>query len=91
MEILLATLMGIITVCAYIGYVPQIIRLIKTKYSEDLSIFSWGIWIFSCTCGTIYSILLSRVELIVAYVSELVLSLIILALILKYRKRNDKK
>ena len=88
MEVLLATLMGIITVCAYIGYVPQIIRLIKTKYSEDLSIFSWGIWIFSCSCGTAYSILLKRPELIIAYVSELVLSLIILVLILKYRKKK---
>ena len=86
MEIILATLMGIITVCAYIGYIPQIITLIKKKYSKDLSITSWSIWIFSTACGTAYSILIKRPELLIMYVSELVLSLIILILIIKYRK-----
>lgn len=90
LNIVLATLMGIITICAYIGYIPQIVRLLKTKYSKDLSIFSWGIWIFSTACGTAYGILLRRVELVVMYASELVLSLIILFLIIKYRK-NDVK
>lgn len=80
--------MGIVTACAYVGYVPQIIRLLKTKQSKDISIFSWVIWIFSCSCGLVYSILLTRAELIISYASELILSLIILYLIVVYRK-ND--
>jgi uncharacterized protein with PQ loop repeat len=86
MDFILSALMGIITVCAYIGYIPQIITLIKTKYSKDLSITSWSIWLFSTACGTVYSILLKRPELFIMYVSEFILSVIIFALIIKYRK-----
>jgi uncharacterized protein with PQ loop repeat len=80
--------MGIITVCAYIGYVPQIVRLIKTKESKDLSIIAWVIWIISTLCGSIYSVILMRPEMIIMYVSELTLSAIILYLIIKYRKNG---
>ncbi len=86
MDSVLFLLMGIITVCAYIGYVPQIITLLKTKHSEDLSIASWLIWVISTTCGTIYSIVIKRPEMLIMYASELILSLIILFLIIKYRK-----
>lgn len=85
-EVVLVALMGIITICAYIGYIPQVVRLIKTKSSEDLSILSWVIWCFSTACGTAYSILLMRPEMLVMYASELIISLIILWLIFKYRK-----
>ena len=86
-EFILVALMGVITVCAYIGYVPQIIRLLKTKESKDLSIPSWIIWIISTTCGSIYSIILKRPEMVVMYISELTLSAIILYFIIKYRKK----
>ena len=84
-EFVLVFLMGVITVCAYIGYVPQIIKLIKTKESKDLSITSWVIWLVSLFCGTVYSIMLMRPEMIIMYVSELILSAIILYFIMRYR------
>lgn len=87
-EVILVALMGIITICAYIGYVPQIIRLLRTKKSNDLSIPAWVIWIISTACGSAYSIILHRPEMIMMYVSELILSVIILYFIIKYR-RND--
>jgi len=85
-ETILAILMGIVTICSYIGYVPQLVKLIKTKNSEGLSSVSWIIFIVSLFCCVAYAIILGRWEMLVAYGSELGLSLIILYLIYRYRK-----
>ena len=34
-------LLGIVSLCTMISYLPQTIKLIKTKKSSDLSINSW--------------------------------------------------
>ena len=34
-------LLGIVSICTMISYLPQTIKLIKTKKSSDLSINSW--------------------------------------------------
>lgn len=51
-EDIMVLLMGTITICSYVGYVPQIVKLIKTKTSEGISVFSWAIWLISLSCGT---------------------------------------
>lgn len=40
-EMILQITMWIVIICTYISYVPQIIKLIKTKKADDLSIASW--------------------------------------------------
>ena len=80
-------LMCIVIICGYIGYIPQIVRIIKTKCTEDISFYTWVIWILAFACGTMYSIILERWELIAAYISELLLALIILYLTILYRKK----
>lgn len=87
MEFALFALMGTITILSYIGYVPQIVKLLKTKTSKGLSASAWVVWIIACLCGTTYAILLKRPELIVAYVSELLLSATIFFLILRYKEK----
>lgn len=37
-------LLGIVSLCTLISYLPQAIKLIKTKQSNDLSTTSWIIW-----------------------------------------------
>ena len=88
-EMLLVITMWIVTICTYASYVPQIIKMMKTKRSEDLSISAWSLWLLSATCNTLYSFLLCRNELIVASVSELVLTLITIVFVIKY-KDTDK-
>lgn len=85
-DAILVILMGIVTVCSYIGYVPQLVKLIKTKNSEGLSSASWIIFIVSLFCCVAYAVILGRWELLMSYGSELGLSLIILFLIFRYRK-----
>lgn len=69
-EIILQITMWIVIICTYISYVPQIIKLIKTKEAEDLSITSWILWTLSAVADLIYSIILARVELIISSISE---------------------
>lgn len=85
-DTILILLMGIVTVCSYIGYVPQLVKLIRTKNSEGLSSASWIIFIVSLFCCVAYAVILGRWELLMSYGSELGLSLIILFLIYRYRK-----
>ena len=88
-EIILIVTMWIVTICTYISYVPQIVKLIKTKKSEDLSITSWILWSISSLANLIYSILLGRVELIIASVSEFLLILVTLILTIYYEYKNN--
>lgn len=88
-EILLLVTMWIVTICTYISYIPQIVKIIKTKKSEDLSITSWLLWSISSIADFTYSILLGRVELIIASGSELILILITFILCIYYEYKNN--
>lgn len=33
--------MWIVTICTYVSYIPQIVKLIRTRSSEDISVASW--------------------------------------------------
>lgn len=37
-------LLGYITIVGFISYIPQIVRLIKQRSSEDISILTWVFW-----------------------------------------------
>ena len=63
-DMMLVILMGTVTVCFYISYIPQITKLIQTKKAEDLSICSWVLWTISALADLFYSVILGRVELI---------------------------
>lgn len=53
-------LLGIVSICTMISYLPQTIKLIKTKKSSDLSINSWILWVVSSFSYTVYAILCSK-------------------------------
>ena len=82
-------LLGIVSICTIISYLPQTIKLIKTKQSNDLSINSWVLWATSSLAYTLYAILCSKdFMLILETRLELTFCLIILLLALKYK--NNK-
>lgn len=90
-EIILQITMWIVIVCTYISYIPQIIKLIKTKEAEDLSITSWILWTLSAVADLIYSIILARIELIISSISEAGLILAVLVLTIYYNYKNKYK
>lgn len=88
-ETVLVVLMWVVTVCTYISYAPQIIKLLRTKKSEDLSIMSWVLWTTSSLANLVYSILLGRFELVIASISEFLLILATLVLTVYYEYKNN--
>ena len=53
-------LLGIVTLCTLLSYLPQAIKLIKTKKFNDLSAISWIIWVVSSFSYTLYAFLCSN-------------------------------
>ena len=78
-------LLGIVSICTMISYLPQTIRLIKTKKSEDLSINSWVLWVISNLAYTLYAVICSKDFMLIL---ELFFCLLILMLAIKYRENN---
>lgn len=88
-ELVLNITMWIVTVCTYISYMPQIVKLLKTKKSEDLSVASWVLWTISAIANLVYSIVLGRVELIIASLSDFLLIALVLVLTVYYNYKNN--
>ena len=86
-DFILLTTMWIVTICTYISYIPQIVKILKTKSSEDISDWSWILWTLSSFCNFIYSVVLGRSELMIAGISELVLTALVLVLSLIYKHK----
>lgn len=88
-ELVLNITMWIVTVCTYISYMPQIVKLLKTKKSEDLSVASWVLWTISAIANLVYSLVLGRVELIIASLSDFLLIALVLILTVYYNYKNN--
>ena len=87
-------LISIVTVLEIFAYMPQIIKLIKTKSAEDLSLASWLTWVISDVCYLAY-VLLESPEIGVIFTASLSLFLVIFVFILtmyyqKYGKQRKK-
>ena len=83
-------LLLIVSICTLISYLPQTIKLLKTKKSEDISISSWILWVTSSLAYTLYAIMVSNdFMLIFETLLELVFCLIILILSIIYRVKKS--
>lgn len=56
MESIFIYLYPLVVINGILGYVPQIIRLLKTDDVESISLSSWGIWIFGSAISMGYGI-----------------------------------
>ena len=95
-EIAVLVLSSVDAACCVICRVPQIVRLIRLKESQAISIPFWMVNILSCVmCITAYSLQLSigNIALIIFLCSaslNLVLNTLTLILVRKYRKKPTK-
>ena len=79
-------LLGIVSLCTIISYVPQIIKLIKTKKSDDISSSSWMLWVISSLAFTLYTLIINKdLMLIFKALLELMFCSVILLLSLIYK------
>ena len=83
-------LLGIVSLCTLISYLPQAIKLIKTKESNDLSTTSWIIWVVSSFSYSLYAFLYSD-EFMLKFETTLEFSFCLLILFLTVIYRNNKR
>lgn len=82
-------LLGIVSICTLISYLPQTVKLIKTKKSNDLSVYSWILWVVSSLSYTLYAFICTQ-EFMLKFETalELAFCLLILALAIKYKNKE---
>lgn len=85
-------LLSIYTVLEFIAYMPQIIKLLKTKLADDLSLTSWFTWITADLCYLAY-VLLESPEIGVIFICTLDLVFLLLVFLLTafYQKHKKRK
>jgi len=80
------TIIGLVAAtCTTISFVPQAIRIIKTKHTKDISLAMYSIFTTGIFLWLVYGILVKDLPLIIANVITLLLTLIILILKIKYK------
>lgn len=85
-------LLSIYTVLEIISYMPQIIKIIRTKSADDLSLASWASWVISDVCYLAY-VLMESPEFGVVFTACLSLFFVITVYVLTvyYQKTNPRK
>lgn len=84
-------LLAIVSFCTFISYLPQVIEIIKTKSSEDISITSWIFWVVSSLAYTLYAVIYSESAMLIFETClELFFYLLILTLTIIYDKSLRK-
>jgi MtN3 and saliva related transmembrane protein len=68
-----------------IAFLPQVIHVLKTKSTEDISLMMYVVFITGIVFWLIYGILLGAWPVIIANVVTFILALIVLVMKLRYR------
>lgn len=79
-------------ICSYISGIPAIIKLIKTKKSNDYSIIEAALTIIGTTAWTVY--IFSTEQSILVYIGTIIDEIMILVwngLVIKYFKFKDNE
>lgn len=68
-----------------VSFIPQIIKIYRTKNTADLSIMTFAIFSVGVSLWLLYGILIKEPPVIIANVATLVLIVIILIMKIRYR------
>lgn len=79
-------------ICAYIQAIPQIVKLIKTKSSNDYSLWNIFLWLLATICWTIYVFTSNQKTIVnVGTIIDLILTIIVSILVLSFYKFKKKE
>lgn len=85
-------LLGIVSICTFISYFPQLLKCLKSKELEDLSITSWILWVVSSFSYTLYAFLCTdSFMLIFETCLEFGFCVIIMIFAIIYKERPKKR
>jgi MtN3 and saliva related transmembrane protein len=80
------TIIGLVAAtCTTISFVPQAMRIIKTRHTKDLSLATYSILTLGIFLWLVYGILVKDLPLIIANVITFFLTSTILILKIKYK------
>ena len=74
-----------VSFCTTIAFLPQVIKVYKTRSTKDISLSMFLIFTTGVLCWLIYGVLIVDLPIIIANIVTLILSLIILAFKIKYK------
>lgn len=81
MTLILGIAAGVLTTAAFL---PQLIRVIKTKHTKDLSLVTFSLFSLGVFLWLAYGILLKEVPIILANAFTLVFAVLIVIMKIKY-------
>ena len=71
--------------CTTVSFLPQVIKVYKTKSTKDISLYMFLIFTIGTFCWLIYGIIESSIPIILANTITLILSTIILLYKIKFK------
>ena len=71
--------------CTTVSFLPQVIKVYKTKSTKDISLYMFLIFTIGTFCWLIYGIIESSLPIIIANTITLILSAIILLYKIKFK------
>ena len=74
-----------------IELIPQVIKTLKTKNVEGLSLAFYAICLTAYVAYGIGNVMLENWNIVIAHIPSLLLFFTMLTLVLKYRRKNGKK
>ena len=88
MELILLT---IIQICTFLGYLPQMIKAIRTKKTDDVAISSWVLSFINANAYLAFGILIGNIFIIITTVTEVILAFASILVLYKYRTKSKNK
>jgi MtN3 and saliva related transmembrane protein len=86
MESTFVSILGFVAAfCTTLSFIPQALRVIKTKHTKDLSLVMYSMFNFGIVLWLIYGVLIDAWPIIIANMITLGLTLTILVLKIKYK------
>lgn len=74
-------------ICTTISFLPQVFKIWKTKSVDDISLLMFLIFTFGVVNWLIYGLMIKEIPIILANTLTLILCLLILLGILKFKKK----
>ena len=76
---------GMAAFCTTIAFIPQVVKIWRTKHTKDISLGMYIIFTFGVLCWLIYGIYLVSIPMILANSVTIVLACTILIFKIKYK------
>ncbi len=91
-EIIAYAFLSVYTVLEFVAYIPQIVKILKTRHADDLSLTSWFVWITTDLSYLGY-VLLETPQFGVIFIATLDLVFIVTVFLLTayYQKHNKRR